>query len=277
MSESLLKLLSECFEIAKAICDETENILAEWTFPGNTHCAKDIIVMLRPLLDLLKQADIKIKLRMDAGYHSDASLRVLESYPNISYEITVPQHDWLKDKIRVLPYRPYHSNERQYCSFAYGSGQNGAFLYYYVERSLKPVGSQNDLFDQDDYNYRVVVSNQDFQPQVIFRSYNKRGRVEKHIEELKNQYAIDKMISGNFDVTKAMCWLCHLAFTLIRMLRQIAFRKKMKRYRLRRLRFLLFSAIGWFVSYSKQKTFCLALPRSGPIPFNVMMHRIWVF
>lgn len=268
---------ARCFQSSKAICDETETVLAEWTFSGNTHCAKDIIVLLKPLLDRLRQADIKIKLRMDAGYHSDALLLMLESYTNISYEIAVQQHDWLKDKIRELPYKSYYSSDRQYCSFAYGSGLNGAFRYYYVERSLKPAGSQADLFDQDKYNYRVVVSKQDRQPQVIFRSYNKRGRVEKHIEELKNQYALGKMISGNFEVTKALCWLCHLTFTLIGMLRQIAFRKKLKRYRLRRLRFLLFSTIGWFVNHAKKKIFCLAMPRSGPIPFDAMMQRIWAF
>jgi len=268
---------ARCFQSSKAVCDETETVLAEWTFPGNTHCAKDIIVMLKPLLDRLKQAKIKIKLRMDAGYHSDALLLELESYPDISYEIAVPQHEWLKDKIRTLPYKSYYSSKRQYCSFAYGSGLNGAFRYYYVERSKKPAGSQTDLFDQDDYNYRVVVSNQTHQPQVIFQSYNKRGHVEKHIEELKNQYALGKMISGNFEVTKALCWLSHLTFTLIGMLRQIALRKKMKKYRLRRLRFLLFSSIGWFVSHAKKKTFYLALPRSGPMPFDAMMQRIWAF
>lgn len=268
---------ARCFQSSKAICDETETVLAEWTFPGNTHCAKNIIVMLKPLLERLRQAKIKIKLRMDAGYHSDALLLELEGYPDISYEIAVPQHEWLKDKIRALPYKSYHSSERQYCSFAYGSGLNGAFRNYYVERSKKPAGSQTDFFDQDDYTYRVVVSNQTRQPHIIFRSYNKRSRVEKHIEELKNQYALGSMISGNFDATKALCWLSHLTFTLIGMLRKIAFRKKMKKYRLRRLRFLLFSTIGWFVSHASQKTFCLALPRSGPIPFEPMMQRIWAF
>ena len=53
------------------------------------------------------------------------------------------------------------------------------------------------------------------------------------------------MISGNLDVTKALCWLGHLTFTLIGILRQIAFRRKMKKYRLRRLRFMLFS-VSWF-------------------------------
>ena len=268
---------ARCFQSSKAVCDDTETILAEWTFPGNTHCAKDITIMLKPLLDRLRQANLKIKLRMDAGYHSDALLLELESYPDISYEIAVPQHEWLKNKISTSSYKSYHSSERQYCSFAYGSGLNGASRYYYVERTKKSVGAQTDLFDPDDYTYRVVVSNQERQPQVIFQHYNKRGRVEKHIEELKNQFALGKMISGNFDVTKALCWLSHLTFTLIGMLRRIAFQKKMKKYRLRRLRFLLFSVMGWFVSHAKQKTFCLALPRSGPIPFDAMMRRIWAF
>jgi len=118
---------------------------------------------------------------------------------------------------------------------------------------------------------------EDRQPQVIFQSYNKRGRVEKHIEELKNQYALGKMVVGNFIVTKALCWISHSPFTLIGMLRQVAFRKKMKRYRLRRFRFLLFSTIGWFVNHAKQIAFNLALSRIGPISFDAMMQRIWTF
>ena len=268
---------SRCFQSIKAICDETETVLAEKTWPGDTHCAKDIINFLKPILERLSKASLKIKLRLDAGFYSDDLMLFIEGYPNVSYEIGTPQHEWLRNKIQAMEYKSYHGSERKYGSFAYGEGLNGTFRYYYVERSEKSPGSQIDLFDQDQYTYRVVISNQDRQPQVVFQSYNKRGRVEKHIEELKNQYALGKMISGDFVVTKALCWLCHLTFTLIGMLRQIAFRKKMKRYRLRRLRFLLFCAIGWFVNHAKKKIFCLSLPRNGPIAFNAMMQRIWAF
>jgi len=43
------------------------------------------------------------------------------------------------------------------------------------------------------------------------------------------------------------------------------------------LQFLLFSAIGWFVSHAKKQTFYIALPRSGPLKFDAMMQRIWAF
>ncbi len=52
---------SRCFQSVKAICDQTETVLAEWTFPGNTHCSKDVIDFLKPLLDRLTGAGKIIK------------------------------------------------------------------------------------------------------------------------------------------------------------------------------------------------------------------------
>ena len=155
-----------------------------------------------------------VKLRLDAGFYSDALITFLESYPNVSCEISVPQHKWLHDKVRRLDYRSYYHSQRQYASWAYGEGLNGALPYYYVERSAKEAGSQLELCDANQYNYRVVISNRERRPNVIFTSYNKRARVEKHIEELKNQYGLGKLVSGCFDVTKAFCWLSHLTLLL---------------------------------------------------------------
>jgi hypothetical protein len=271
------ELGNRCFQSIKAICDDTETVIAEKTMTGECHCSNGIIDFLKPWLDRFSKKLSTIKLRFDAGFYSDELLTFLESYPNVIYEIGVPQHQWLQAKIRQLQYRSYYNSERQYCSFAYGEGRDGSYRYYYVERSRKEKGQQLELFDSDLYTYRVVVSNRYKQPQVLFDSYNKRGRVEKHIEELKNEYALGKMVSGSFIVTKALCWLSHLAFTLISMLRQIAFRKEMKKYRLRRLRFLLFARIGYYVNRSRKRYFKIDLARIGPIRFDALMQRIWAF
>ena len=157
-------------------------------------------------MDRLSQKMAPIKLRFDAGFYSEDLLNFLESYPDVIYEIGVPQHQWLQAKIRQLSYRSYHNSERQYCSFAYGEGLDGAFI-----------------------------------------------------------------------VTKALGWLSHLAFTLISMLRQIAFRREMKRYRLKRLRYLLFTSIGYYVHRARKRCFKIDLARIGPIRFHAMMQRIWAF
>jgi hypothetical protein len=268
---------SRCFQSIKAVCDTTETVIAQKTMSGDSHCANGIIDFIKPWLDRLSKKLDFIKLRLDAGFYSDALIKSLESYSNVSYEIGVPQHEWLHDKVRRIEYRSYYHSERQYVSWAYGEGLNGAFRYYYVERSSKETGSQLELFDADQYIYRVVISNRKRQPHVIFASYNKRARVEKHIEELKNQYALGKLVSGSFTVTKALCWLSHLTFTIIGMLRQIAFRRKTKRYRLKRLRFILFSASGWFVEHARKRIYKIGVTRIGSTQFDALMQRIWAW
>ena len=268
---------SRCFQSVKAVCDTTETVIAEKTMSGECHCANDIIGFIRPWLDRLSKKLDQIELRLDAGFYSDALLTFLESYANVTYEISVPQHEWLFLKVHRIDYRSYYQSERQYASWAYGEGLDGAFRYYYVERSEKEAGSQLELFDADRYNYRVVISNRERRPNVVFNSYNKRARVEKHIEELKNQYALGKLVSGSFSVTKALCWLSHLTFTLVGMLRQIALRRETKRYRLKRLRFILFSAIGWFVEHARKRIYKIGVTRIGPYQFNALMHRIWAW
>lgn len=262
---------SRCFQSIKAVCDTTETVIAEKTMSGDSHCANGVIDFITPCLNRLSRKLDQVKLRMDAGFYSDALLKFLESYANVSYEISVPQHEWLHDKVRRLEYRSYYHSQRQYASWAYGEGLDGAFRYYDVERNAKESGSQFELFDADQYIYRVLISNRERRPNVIFDSYNKRARVEKHIEELKNQYTLGKLVSRCFAVTKALCWLSHLAFAIIGMLRQVAFRRKLKRYRLKRLRFILFSASDWFVEHARKRIYKIGATRIGPYRFDALM------
>lgn len=270
---------SRCFQSLKAICDETETVIAQQTFPGNTHCAKHIIDFVKMILDRFAPQfqNLKLTLRLDAGFYSDKLLKFLESYNNVIYIVSVPKHEWLINKLSELKYRKYHHSEREYSSFAYGEGLNGRFRYYYVERTPEPDDRQLELFELFHYCYSVIISNKHYLPHIAFRNYHGRGRVEKHIEELKNQYALGKMVSGNFAITKALIWISHLTFTIVGMLRKIAFRRQMAKYRLRRLRFILFSAIGYFTEHARRRKFNIALSRVGPMQFDMIMKRIWAF
>lgn len=267
---------SRCFQSVTAICDETETTIAEQTRSGETHCAAGILEFMKMVLDRLSPQLHQITVRLDAGFYSDDLITLLESYPNVFYEISVPKHEWLQAKITKLNYKSYHHSKREYASFAYGEGLAGAFRYYYVERT-KNINTQGDLFDTNDYTYRVIVSNKKHQPHVVVNHYNKRGRCEKSIDELKNQYALGKMVSHDFVVTKALYWVCYLSFTIISMLRYVAFRHQMAKYRLRRLRFILFTAIGYSVNHARQRLFKLALSHVGPWQFKFLMQRIWTF
>ena len=151
---------NRCFQSLCAICDETETTIAEELRSGETHCAYGIVEFCRTILDRFSPQMDSICMRLDTGFYSDELLKLLESYPNVTYEVGVPKHEWLRNKIRQIDYKSYHGSEREYTSFAYGEGLDGAFRYYNVERTLKEPGTQLHCFDPDNrYTYRVVVSN----------------------------------------------------------------------------------------------------------------------
>jgi len=269
---------SRCFQTLAAICDQTETVLAERTYPGNTKWSSDdTIEFCKPMLDRFSPQMDRITIRMDAGFFSDASLKFFESYGNVIYLLDKPIHDGFREIIAQLSYKRYYESDREYASFECQDGLNGKTRYYYVERSKTKPGTQTHLFESNDYFYRVLVSNEKRQPHVMFRLYNKRGRMEKHIEELKNQYAMGKMLSGHFLLTQVFIWLSYLTFTILGMLRHTAFRQDMVRYRLRRLRYILFTAIAAFSTHARIRILNLSLPRVTPWKFKWIMQRVWAY
>jgi len=263
---------NRCFQNLSAICDETETCLMEETRSGETHCSNGITEFCRILLDRFSPQMEKIILRLDSGFFSAELLKLLESYDKVIYEIAVPQKGWVKRQARSAEYKSYQGSEREYTSFV------GTERRYYFERSQLEPSSQPELFDHDRYHYRVVISNDlKRQPHTLFDHYNQRGRDEKHLAELKNEYALGSMVSGDFSVTKALVWVSFLTFTLIGMFRRIALRREFARYRLRRLRFKLFAAAAYFVDHARQRVLKIAEPLMGNMRFKIILERAWSF
>jgi hypothetical protein len=141
-----------CFQSLAAFCDETQTIISEQTRSGSTHCANGIIDFMKPILERLSPTLDQIMVRLDAGFYSKELMDLFESYPNVYYQISVPQHQWLQTKIRSLCYKSYHNSQREYASFAYGEGKDNSFRYYYVERT-KRDNPQGELFEDAGYTY----------------------------------------------------------------------------------------------------------------------------
>ncbi len=192
---------SRCFQSLSAICDETQTVLAEETRPGNTHCAKDVIPFIRRIFDRFAPMMTQIVIRLDKGFFSEDLLQLLDEYSNVIYEVAVPQHEPIRQRVRELYYTPYHGSDREYGVF-YRVGD--PHRCYYAERTRNPAPDQLSLLEPDDYTYRVIVCNDHRrQPHTLFRQYNGRGNDEKQIGELKNEYALGKMVSRDYSVTKA--------------------------------------------------------------------------
>ena len=269
---------SRCFQSISAICDETETTMAEETHFGNTHCSNGIIPFCQTLLDRFSSQMDTIHTRLDAGFYSDDLLKLFESYNNVYYTVSVPQHEWLQTKVQNLHYKSYHDSDREYACFSYCEGLDHQVRYYHVERSKKQPDNQLHLFETDQYHYRVIVTNQGHrQSHTAFRHYNGRGRDEKQLGELKNEYALGKMVSGDFAVTKACFWISYVTFTLMGMLRKVAFRLEMATYRLRRLRYILFVNLACFTYHARSRVLSIVEPIIGAPRLKFLLQRIWAY
>ena len=264
---------SRCFQHLIATWDEMKTTLAIETRPGNTHCVNGAIEFIRKVLDRFSHQVDKIIVRCDAGFYSDEILEALEAYENVEYEVSGAK---LKHRVGQLDescFKSYHNSESEYATFYYRMN-NGKLRTYYVERtpSNKP---QMALYHELEFSYRVIVSNREGkQPHKIFAEYNARGRQEKEICELKNEFALGRIVGHDFELTKAGGWLSALCHTIIGMFRWVAFRKEYRRYQMRRLRFFLFSIVGKFVKHANQKILKLHIPHMGKWRYNKMLERI---
>lgn len=264
---------SRCFQNLSAVCDQTKTTLDEETRPGNTHCSLDSIPFVERILDRFAPLMERIVMRLDTGFFSEAMLKKAEAYPNVIYEIGVPQHSSMQERVRCLDYKSYHGSPRQYAKFQRFSEPG---RWYYVERTRKPFETQLDLLDTDDYTYRVVVSNDARrQPHTLFGDYNGRGRDEQQIGELKGEYALGRLVSGDFRVMRALTWVSHLAYTLIGLFKRLVLRGEEARLGLRRLRYLLFANVAYLTHHSREWTLNLCEPRLGERRFRYYLHRSW--
>ena len=131
------------------------------------------------------------------------------------------------------------------------------------------------LFDGMEWNYRVIVSNRSGkQPHTLFREYNLRARQELLIRELKGGFALGKIVSGDFRVTVAGAWVSALCCTLIGLFKRIALRREYRHYRMKRLRYFLFSLVARFVSHAGVVVLKILSPPMGEWRYNQIIQRI---
>ncbi|MFP4459438.1 MAG: transposase [Candidatus Zixiibacteriota bacterium] len=128
---------------------------------------------------------------------------------------------------------------------------------------------------QFNYDHQAIVTSLDSrQSHTIFRDYNKRARQEKLICEMKNQYALGRIVSRDFNVTKASCWVSALVGVILAFFEYIALRREYRRFLLKRLRFFLFIAVAKFINHANSKILQIYNPAIGKWRYNKIVTQL---
>jgi hypothetical protein len=120
---------------------------------------------------------------------------------------------------------------------------------------------QDDLF-YGPYTYHALITNMDLPLEDQIAWYRQRGQCENQIKELKWDFELRVLPSGDFFVNAAYLRIITLAYNLFVALKALALPEAYRPLRLKRMLFTLLGLPALVVRHARR--LCLKLPRGHP-------------
>lgn len=233
---------------------ETRDYLGGLFRSGKHHSSYNAVKFLKSLIEKLPCHIKDIGLRADSGFFSAEMIRYLMK-ENIEFYLVVPMQPWVQKKIRHL---------KQWKSIGWGidTGQceyvfeKDASLRLVIVRERVKKGSaprkQLKLLHTDDviYDYQVILTNSDKEPDQVWRFYNKRASCENFIKEGIYGFGLDKVISHSYAGNYTWFELLMLAYNLMNVFKEEVLNQKKIKNTIQNIRNRLLFIPGRLISTS---------------------------
>jgi hypothetical protein len=182
---------------------------------GDAHTASGTVWLLRACFAKLPETVRQIRVRADAGFYDYKIIRAIEARRGkfvIVARLTLP----LKRLVPGLTYtearRGLAVAECQYQPHRWPQ----PYRFVVVRKTLPEEQSpQTTLFTMGRYNYHAFVTNLRIGPLAVYRFYNDRAAVENIIKELRADYPLAKIPTGQFAANEAYFHLLLFAYNLV--------------------------------------------------------------
>jgi hypothetical protein len=183
--------------------------------PGDVHTATGSVWLLRACFAKLPATVRQIRVRADAGFFDYKVVSVIETHKGkfiIVARLTRP----LKAVIPGLKYTEVRRGLAvAECPYQ-PHGWPRPYRFVVVRKPLPEEDSpQTTLFATGRYTYHAFVTNLRIWPLAVYRLYNDRAAVENIIKELKADYPLAKIPTGQFAANEAYFHLLLLAYNLV--------------------------------------------------------------
>ena len=183
--------------------------------PGDAHTSSGTVWLLRACFAKLPQTVRQIRVRADPGFYDYKVVRAIEVHRGkfvIVARLTSP----LKRLVCGLRYTEVRRGlavaEGQY----HPHGWPRPYRFVVVRKTLPEEESpQTTLFTVGRYSYHAFVTNFRLPPLTVYRFYNDRAAVELIIKELKADYPLAKIPTGQFAANEAYFHLLLFAYALV--------------------------------------------------------------
>jgi hypothetical protein len=183
--------------------------------PGDAHTARGAVELLQACFAKIPETVRQIRVRADPGFYDHKVIAAIEARRGkfvIAARLTAP----LKRQIPGLAY----TEVRRGLALAVCQYQPHRwpcpYRFVVVRKTLPEEDSpQTTLFTVGRYTYRAFVTNLQLWPLAVYRFYNDRAAVELIIKELKADYPLAKIPTGQFAANEAYFHLLLFAYNLV--------------------------------------------------------------
>ncbi len=182
---------------------------------GDAPTATGTVWLLRACFTKLPPTVRQIRVRADAGFYDYKVVRAIEAHRGkfvIVARLTRP----LKALIPGLAYTEVRRGLAVAECLYQPHGWPRPYRFVVVRKLLPEEESlQTTLFTTGRYTYHAFVTNFRIWPFAVYRFYNDRAAVENIIKELKADYPLAKIPTGQFAANEAYFHLLSLGYNLV--------------------------------------------------------------
>lgn len=197
-------------------------VLGQTLRPGNSGAADGDVELLQEIYEGLPPTrQHRVRSRLDCGHYSDRTITWHEQR-KIPYAMKARQTPRLMASVGRLTWKPDRINARdvEFSEFYYRIDDSLVDRRMAVMRWPKEVrDAQGLLFEEQTYEYEVIVTNRRWSPKKVFEWYNGRGTGETQIEDLK-EMGYGLAVADEFLANAVWSELVILAYNLVSVLRR---------------------------------------------------------
>lgn len=237
---------------------------------GNTSPGGDALAFLKESVAQLPVAVTDVKVRSDSAWYQ---AEVIDHCDDNGYEfcITVRRDEAVKDLFTGLdeeqwqrvnvPRDPEREEEyvREWACESVHSLNDSDRAYRVL--LLRKERAQGELFEGD-YIYSAIITNMDLPLEEQIAWHRGRCNCENHIKELKWDFELRVLPSGDFFVNATYLRIITLAFNLFVAIKLLKLPEHCRGLRLKAMRFRLLALPALVTRHARR--ICLRLPRGHP-------------
>ena len=183
--------------------------------PGDAHTATGAVWLLRACFAKLPATVHQIRVRADAGFYDYKVIRAIEAHRGkfvIVAKLTKPLRTLVTGLTYVAAGQGVAVAECQYQPHRWPR----PYRFVIVRKTLPEEDTpQTTLFTVGRYTYHAFVTNFRIWPLAVYRLYNDRAGVENIIKQLKFDYPLAKIPTGQFAANEAYFHLLLFAYALM--------------------------------------------------------------